>query len=147
MTDPNFYREYECNIDCPKLKASKRFRCPDCILGNVTADSLKVTSINQSGITTITGSSAFGTVHTITPTQLPNLGNKECNGEITFNLNNDTYVNTSLAVIVKTKGVILQTLIYQRVGNFTSVVLSYSGNNLVLTVSPAGTCRWIFRGI
>ena len=95
----------------------------------------------------MTGSSTFGTVHTITPVQLPNLGNSECNGELTFYLNNDTYVNVSLSLIVKTKGAILQTLLYQRVGNFVTTNLTFSGNNIILTISPGATCRWIFRGI
>lgn len=148
MSDPNFYRKYECNIECPKLKATKKFRCAECSLGAATADSLTVGTFNYSGgIKTYTGSSAFATVHTITPTQLPVLGNKECNGEISFYLNNDLYVNVTMACVVKSKNTILQTLIYQRVGNFTSVELTFSGNNLILTISPGGTCKWIYRGI
>jgi hypothetical protein len=148
MSDPNFYREYECNINCPKIKASKIFRCPDCRLGAVTADSLTADSISFSGgIAMYTGSSPFGTTHTITPTQLPVLGNRQCNGEITFYLNNDLYVSVTMGAIVKSKNTILQTLLYQKIGNFTSVTLSFSGNNVILTINPGGTCKWVYRGI
>lgn len=149
MADPNFYRYYECNIECPKLKASKHLRCDQC-----TATSIASTSISSetydfgSGIKTYTGFSPFGTVHTITSAELPPLSGLECAGEITFFLsNNDTYINVAMASIVKAKGTILQTLLYQKVGNFTSAVLTNSGNNIVLTIAPGGTCKWIYRGI
>lgn len=154
MSDPNIYRSYECNIQCPKLKATKEFRCATCKLGNATADSLTVSGQTISGSTstpygimTYSGSSPFSTIHTITPALLPVLGNKQCNGELSFYLNNNTYVNVSMGVVVKSVDTIQLVLIYQRVGNFPSVTLEYSGNNLILTTSPASTCKWSYRGI
>jgi len=147
MSDPNYYREYDCNIECYKMKASKFFRCTKCELGSAKADSLDVATLKIGPIYTYTGSSDFGTTHTITSTQLPLLANAQCNGDVTFYLNNDLYVGVSMGAIVKSKGTILQTLLYQNVGNFTSVALSFSGNNVILTVSPGATCKWIFRGI
>lgn len=147
MSDPNFYREYDCNIECYKMKASKFFRCAKCELGAAKADSLEVAALKVGPTSTYTGSSPFGTTHTITATELPLLANLQCNGEITFYLNNDLYVGVSMGAIVKSKGTILQTLLYQNVGNFTSVTLSFSGNSVILTVSPGATCKWIFCGI
>lgn len=148
MTDPNFYRKYECNIECYKLKADKAFRCDKCLLGTVEADSVTTDMLAYTGgIKNYTGSFALNTVHTITPALLPPLGNRECNGDITLYLNNDLYVNVTMGAIVKSAGAILQTLLYQRVGNFTSVTMTFSGNNVILTVSPAATCKWIYRGI
>lgn len=149
MSDPNFYRKYECNIDCYKLKASKNFRCAKCSLGNATADSLSVSKLymEPAGVVTYSGSSSLKGTHTITSSELHVLANTNCNGNITFYLNNDLYVGVAMGVIVKSKGTILQTLIYQKVGNFTSVVISFSGSNVILTTSPASTCKWIFTGI
>jgi len=147
--DPNFYRKYECNIECYKLKADKCFRCDKCLLGTVEAESATVGSLAYaSGIKTYSGSfDVLSTTHTLTPTILPVLGRQSCAGEITFYLNNTLYIGVSMAAIVKSGGAILQTLLYQRVGNFVSVVLSFSGNDVILTVSPAATCRWVYRGI
>lgn len=148
MSDPNFYREYECNIECPKLKASKQLRCGKCTATSIEAGSVSAgTYTFTNGIKFYTGSLPFGTVHTITPSALPPLGATECAGEMTFYLNNDLYVNVTMGAVVKSRGVMLQTLLYQRVGNFTSVELTFSGNNVILTISPGGTCKWIYRGI
>lgn len=89
----------------------------------------------------------MSTSHTITPAKLPVLGNRECSGSIEFYLNNDVYVNVTMGAIVKAAGTILQTLVYQRLGNFTSVEMTFSGNDIVLTCSPQATCRWTFKGI
>jgi hypothetical protein len=145
--DPNFYRYYECNINCPKLKASKKLRCPECELGAVTATSLSVNSFNMNGVRHYTGSSTLSTTHTITATELPLLANRDMSGEITFYLTNDLYVNVTMAVVVKSAGVITLTQIYQRVGNFTTIDLTASGNTLILTLSPEATMTWIYRGI
>jgi hypothetical protein len=149
MTDPNFYRFYECNLDCYKLKAEKEFRCPKCELGDATATSVTTNELILSPgyIHTYTGLSPLGTTHTITSTQLPLLANRSMNGDITFYLNNDVYVNVTMGAVVKAANTVLQTLLYQRVGNFTSVDFSTSGGNLVLTVSPAAEVRWVYRGI
>lgn len=141
--DPNFYRKYECNIECYKLKADKCFRCEKCLLGSVEADSI----MYKGGVKTYSGNSSLNTVHTITSLELPVLGNVMCSGEITFYLNNDAYVNVTMGAIVKSNAAILQTLLYQRVGNFVSVEISFSGNNVLLTTSPASICYWVYRGI
>jgi hypothetical protein len=149
MSDPNFYRKYECNIECYKMKASKKFRCATCELGDAQADSLTTEQLLLSPgfVSMYTGSFPIGTTHVITPALLPVLGNWSCNGEITLFLNNDIYVNVTMGVIVKATGNILQTLVYQRVGNLTSVEMTFSGNDVTITTSPATTCRWIYRGI
>jgi hypothetical protein len=149
MSDPNFYRKYECNIECYKMKASKKFRCATCELGDAQADSLTTSNLVLSPglILTYTGLFPLSSTHVLTPTLLPVLGNRECNGEITLYMNNDIYVNVTMAAIVKAAGSILQTLVYQRVGNFTSIDVSFSGNNVTITINPAATCRWIYRGI
>jgi hypothetical protein len=145
--DSNHYRFYECNINCYKFKALKELRCPKCILGEVEATSVETTTLTLNGISMICGLFSLGTVHTITSAQLPLLANRSLNGEINFYLNNDVYVNFTMGAVVKAANTVLQTLIYQRVGNFTSVELTTSGGNLVLTVSPAAEVRWMFRGI
>lgn len=143
------YRSYECNICCPKLKALKSLECTTCNLGRASAVSLTTGSLTfgNTGVEMHTGFSPLATTHVFTSTELPPLANRECNGEITFYLNNDLYVNVTMAAVVKSAGAILQTVIYQRVGNYTSVDLTFSGNVVTLTVNPPANCRWIWRGI
>jgi hypothetical protein len=149
MTDPNLYRKYECNIHCYKMKASKEFRCAKCEADELHAGVLDVDKLclTPGDVCMYSGSFPMGTTHTITPTQLTVLSNRQCSGSIEFYLNNDVYVNLTMGGVVKASNTILQTLVYQRIGNFTSVELTSSGNNLVLTCNPQATCRWTFRGI
>lgn len=128
------YRKYECNLETYYLKALKGFRAPSLTL-------------TPSDIFTYNGQFPLNTTHVFSPTNLPPLANTECNGEMTLYLNNGAYVNVSLAIIVKAAGTILQALVYQRVGNFTTLNMAISGNTVVLTCSPAGTVRWVYRGL
>lgn len=149
MTDSNFYRKYECNIHCYKIKASKEFRCGKCEADELNADVLTTGKLclTPGDICTYSGSFPMGTTHTITSTQLPLLANRQCNGSIEFYLNNDLYVNVTMGAIVKANNAILQTLVFQRIGNFTSVQMTPSGNTVVLTCNPQATVKWVFRGI
>lgn len=148
MSDPNFYRKYECNIECYKMKASKVFRCAKCKADDITTGLLNAGEFHlSSGVHVYSGSFPLSTTHTITPSMLPSLSNRECSGTIDIYLDNDLYVNVTMGTIVKAAGTILQTLVYQRVGNFASTNMSFSGNNVTITCSPAANCRWVFRGI
>lgn len=149
MSDPNFYRFYESNISCYKMKASKEFRCAkgeadELHAGTLNADEL---CLSSGGVCMYSGTFPFSTTHTITPTMLPLLANRQCSGTIEFYLNNDLYVNVTMGAIVKAGDSILQTIVYQRIGNFTTADMTFSGNNVTLTCSPAATCKWVFRGI
>jgi hypothetical protein len=96
----------------------------------------------------LTGSSStLKTIHTISQTELSLLANSSMNGDLTLYINNNLYVNVTMGAVVKAGGTILQTLIYQRVGNFISVDMTYSGNTISITTNPASTINWIFRGI
>lgn len=99
-----------------------------------------------SGVWFYSGSFKMGTTHIITSVELPLLNNSSLSGDITFYLKNGLYVNVTMGAIVKAGGVILQALAYQRVGNYTSVDLTVSGNTIVLTTNPASTVKWLFRG-
>lgn len=147
--DPNNYRFYECNLDCYKLKAEKEFRCPKCYIGSAEINSLTYGTLvtTPSYIKIYNGYSALATTHNFTSTQIPSLANRDCNGEFTMFLNNDLYVNVTTAIIVKSANVILQTLVYQRVGNYTTVDMTFSGNTVTVTCSPAAVIRWVYRGM
>lgn len=144
MSDPNFYRFYESNLEAYKIKADKEFRCAKCELGEATATSLTTTSLTLGGVSHYSGTSALSTTHTIS---VPAMSNRNCQGELTCYLKNDTYAAVVMTILVKAAGVVNYTLLYQNVGNFTSVGVSSSGNNVVLTCSPIATLTWVFRGI
>ena len=147
MTDPCFYREYECNLSAPYVRGWKAVKTPRLEATDVKATDVTTSHLHMTGISMYAGSFPFGTTFTFTPAILECLGETSCNGELSLYFNNDTYVNVTMAVIVRAKSTTLQALIYQRVGNFVSVESSISGNNVVFTVSPGATCSWIFRGI
>ena len=148
-SDPRFYREHECNLSAPYLRGVRGINTPSLTATTVEATNLTVNgslTLAGTGIKSYSGSFPLSTTHTFTSTQLPPLGTESCNGELTLYLNNDAYVNVTMAVITRAKGVTQQALIYQKVGNFATVQSSLSGNNVIFTVSPAATCSWIFRG-
>lgn len=145
-----FYREYECNLSAPYVRGWKGISSPRVETTDLQTDEIEIANqitFTDNDIKMIAGKFPLSTTHTFTPTELSCLGERECNGELTLYLNNDIYVNVTMAVIVRSASTTLQALIYQRVGNFTSVEAALSGNNVVFTVSPAATCSWIFRGI
>ena len=123
--DPNFYRTYECNIQCPKLSATQKFRCPNCKVDTLEADSVTTTSFTMNGVETHAGSFPLSTTHVFTSTELPVLANRQCNGEFVFYLNNDLYVGVGMTALVKSAGSILQVLLYQKLRNFTTVNVSF----------------------
>ena len=148
-SDPRFYREYECNLSAPYVRGTRGVIAPFVKATSVQADSLTANSftLGDSGIKFYSGTFPLSTTHTFTSAQLPPLGNQSCNGELTLYFNNDAYVQVAMAALTRAKGVTLQALIYQNVGNFVSVSAAISGANVVVTVSPAATCSWVFRGI
>lgn len=138
-----FYRFYECNLEAPYMKAR-----------TFTADELQVASLLASGLTIkpgnvlmYSGSSALGTTHTITSSELPLLANRSMCGTLNLFLNNTPYTSVVMAAVAKTNGALVQTQLYQNIGNMTSVALTISGNNIVLTTSPEVRCQWIFMGV
>lgn len=136
MSDPNFYREYECNLSAPYVRGKKA----------VKTQRVECTSLYLGNLKLLTGEFPLSTTHTLTPTQLPCLGEKECNGELSLYLNNEAYVNVTMAVIVRAEYTTLQALVYQRVGNFVTVDAKIVDNNVVIATNPASTCTWVFRG-
>jgi hypothetical protein len=133
--DPD-YRYYNCNIECPKLK-SKVFQ----------ADSAEFTTWSPSGIFMENGSVPYGSILTIAPSALTQ---KNCTGELTLYLKNDTSNVTELVMLIVTKAnnVITQALPYQTVGTLNSVVISIPNTtSIVATISPACDCSWIWRGL
>jgi hypothetical protein len=148
MSDPCFYREYESNLSAPYVRGTKALKAPTVQATTVNATSLNANSLTlaDSGIEFYSGSFPNSATHTFTSTQIPSLASDSCNGELSLYLNNDAYVGVAMAVVVRAKNVTLQNLLYQKVGNFTSIEASISGNDLVFTVSPAATCSWFFRG-
>lgn len=149
MSDPRFYREHECNLSAPYLRGVRGVITPSLSATSVEATNLTVNgalTLAGTGIKSYSGSFPLSTTHTFTSTQLPPLGTESCNGELTLYFNNDAYVHVTMAVITRAKGVTQQALIYQNVGNLTSVASSIVSGNVRFTVSPAATCSWIFRG-
>lgn len=167
--DPNFYRYYDCNLQCPKLKARK-LRCPQIgttlfvddagvtIKGDLTVEgttniedaSIHNLTLVPSGIQQYNGILSLNTDHFITSTMLPPLANPNCNGELMLFMTNDTTVsrNVVYAAIVKIAGTIQEALIFHRVGNFTSVDMYASGETSIrVQCNPASVLRWIYRGL
>lgn len=141
MSDPLFYRDYECNLSAPFIKGTKAVKTP-----SLQATDVSTTTFSLAGVKFYTGTFANATTFTFTSTQLPPMANQQCNGEISLYFNNDAYVHVSMAVLLRAKGANQQALIYQNVGNLTSVATTVNTNSVVFTISPAATCSWIFRG-
>lgn len=149
MADPNFYREYDCNISCPKCRCQTA-RVGKLIAQDVSSDTISVAdsiTFTDCNVVMYTGKFALANTFTFTSTQLPALGKSNANGELTLYLSNDIYANVSMAAFVRAKSTNVQALIYQRVGNFVSVNMTYTNNTIVVTCSPAATCNWLYRGI
>lgn len=145
-----FYREHECNLSAPYIRGVKGVSTSKLQADDVSTQTIEVSdtiAFTDAGVKIYTGSFSLSTTHTFTSAQLPPLGSLTANGELVLYLNNDIYANVSMAALVRAKGTTIQALIYQRVGNFTSVEMSVSGNNVVVTCSPAATCNWMYRGI
>lgn len=145
-----FYRTHECNISAPYVRGVKGVSTSKLQADDVSTQSIEVAdaiTFTDAGVKIYTGNFPLSATHTFTSSQLPPLGNLAANGELVLYLNNDIYANVSMAALVRAKGTTIQALIYQRVGNFTSVEMSVVGNNVVVTCSPAATCNWMYRGI
>lgn len=148
MTD---YREYNCNLGAPYIRAKKALKSTSLQTGAIDASSIDVSgaiTANQlelaDGLKIYSGTSSLNTTHTLT---IPALAKRLCRGEITLYLDNEPYVNLSMMVVVKIGGIMQTPTLYQRVGNYTSVSAVASGDNIIVTTSPASNLTWSFRGI
>lgn len=133
------YRYYNCNIQCPKFIASE-----------IQGDKVSFNSYDN-GIVLETGEfTTSGTSFTITPACL---AQANCCGELTVYFKNATlfYSHISMILVTKTNGVIADTnvVLYQNLGNITSVTAVKSGNTgVTITLTSGQSCfaKWIFRG-
>lgn len=148
MTD---FREYTCNLEAPYIRAIKALKSTSLETGVIDASSIDVSgtiTANQldlaNGFKIYSGTSPLNTTHTLT---IPALAKRLCQGEITLYLDNEPYVNLSMMVVVKIGGVTQAPTLYQKIGNYTSVNATTSGNNIIVTTSPASNLVWTFRGI
>ena len=133
------YRYYNCNIQCPKFIASE-----------IQGDKVSFNSYDN-GIVLETGEfTTSGTSFTITPACLTQAN---CCGELTVYFKNATlfYSHIAMILVTKTNGVIADTnvVLYQNLGNITSVTAAKSGNTgVTITLTSGQSCfaKWIFRG-
>ena len=98
-TDPNYYRYYICNMQCPKLKSrelrvTKSASLPATTVTSLTASSITTDTMNVSNVTgnmSVTGNfDVMGTTHLkqtttqsiVNSTNLENTGNIVCQGQL-----------------------------------------------------------------
>lgn len=134
-----WYRYFNCNIQCPRVKT----------------DILTTSKIDLPGgiefgqVLMETGDAGFGNAFSISPETL-SLTNS-C-GELTCYIRNDASGDVSVVMIAvaKSNGVIATPTVYQRVGTFglvTSSVLSTTTVRVILPTGFQGRCYWVWRGI
>lgn len=140
VKDP-FYRYYNCFIQCPRIK------CEELEAKRITQQG----EYSPSGITVYNGWFPVSSTFTFTTVEIPLLANSTCNGELTLYLNDNAggIANVSLIYVIKVNGTISSSasLVAQRYGNMNDVSLSVSGNTVIISVSPATECRWMYRGV
>jgi hypothetical protein len=136
IKDP-IYRYYNSNIQCPNIKTEK-----------LTCKQADIASLGNT-VSTLNGSMPLSSRFIIDSVEFPILLQKNIAGELTLYLKNDALnvCNVSTSILIKTNNVITNADYYQKVGNLTTQTISISGNTLVVTVSPAATLYWVFRGI
>lgn len=139
MIKDMWYRYYNCNIQCPRIKCEMLSTSQ---IGIV--DGLMFGSVFME-----TGDAGFGEAFNISPQCL---SNNNCCGELTCYIKNDATSDVSVVMIAvaKSKGVIATPTVYQRVGTYglvTSSVLSTTTVRVILPTSLQGQCYWIWRGI
>lgn len=144
--DPNSYRYYECNLKCPNMKTT-----------TLRADVVEATEVcastfchDTAGIYTYSGSSATNTTHTLTSSVLPVLANPSFTGELTCYVidKTGTRVVTCMTIVQKIKKVSQPPVLYQKVGNFDSIVVTMPTITTIRVVlSHQGKLQWVYRGI
>lgn len=141
LGDPN-YRWYNCNLQAPRIKCDQ-----------VDATTANFTTFGPNGIRMYSGIKSSSTTHTFTSADIPELANTTMTGELTLYLTNKeaNVSNVTMTAITKANSTFPTggTVLYQRVGNFTSVEFTTSDANksITFTISPAAACTWIFRGV
>lgn len=141
LGDPN-YRWHNCNLQAPRIKCDQ-----------LDATIATFTTFGPNGIRMYSGVKSSSTTHTFTSTDIPELDNNLMTGELTLYLTNASAnaSNVSMTGITRAGNVFPSngTVIYQNIGNFTSVEFATSNANksITFTVNPAAKCTWIFRGV
>lgn len=141
ITRDPYYRYYNCNIQCPRIKCEQL----------ETESTISTTVLQPSGVSVYNGYFPVASSFDFTSTQIPFLNNYQFSGELTLYMKNDLakVCNVTTAYVVKAGGAMTTTttLIFQRCGNMTAVNLNItSGTSFTIIVDPAVECRWIFRG-
>jgi len=136
VKDP-LYRYYNCNIQAPRLKC-----------GVIDAEEV-TSSVLANGLSTLNGMFPYGNTFLFNSSVIPNLGQTCVCGELTLYLKNESLnlAHVVTIILIKSGGVLTNADFFQRVGNFNTVTTSIVSNNLRVVISPAGICRWVFRGI
>lgn len=136
IKDP-IYRYYNSNIQCPNIKTEK-----------LTCKQADIASLGNT-VSTLNGAMPLSSRFIIDSVEFPILSQKNIAGELTLYLKNDALnvCNVSTSILIKTNNVITNADFYQKVGNFIVQTITISGNTLVVTVSPAASLYWVFRGI
>lgn len=141
LGDPN-YRWYNCNIQAPRIKCDQ-----------LDATKVNAVTLGQNGISMYSGFKSSSTTHVFSVTDIPSLDLDNMSGELSLYLLNTAanVSNVTMSGITRVNDTFPTggTVIYQRIGNFTSVELSFSSANktVTFTVSPAAECRWFYRGV
>ena len=136
------YRWYNCNIQAPRIKCDQ-----------LDATTINVATLGDDGISTHSGYKASSTTHVFSSSDIPSLDQQNMAGELSLYLLNTSanVSNVTMSGITRvnysfpTGGVV----IYQRIGNFTSVEVAFNNttNPVTYTCDPAAECRWFYRGI
>lgn len=115
------------------------------VSGTVTSNGL---CLEPGDVCMLSGSFPIGTVFNITAQHLSPLQNENCAGTMTLYFENAPRMGIAMASFVKVNGVITQSLVYQTIGNMTSITMipSNSEEDLTVIVSPAARLRWVFIG-
>lgn len=137
ITKDPIYRYYNSNIQCPNLKTE-----------TLTVNYLNPGSLSNDLLVSH-GIFLFGTSFTFNSSVLSALSQRNLSGELTLYIKNDALdvANVTTIILIKTANVLTNADFYQRVGNLTSLTTAIVSNNLVVSISPGATCRWVFRGI
>ena len=136
VKDP-IYRYLNCNLQTPNMKT-----------GKLTATSVDIESLSND-LFTSHGIFLFGSSFTFSSSVIPALSQRNCSGELTLYIKNNSLnvANVTTIILIKTNNTLTNADFYQRVGNLASLTTAIVSNNLVVTISPGATCRWVFRGI
>lgn len=130
MTDPNFYRFYECNIQCPKMKA-REIRCSRLIIDQC--------------VQSYGGCDSNVSRYYITSDDLPPL-NGNISGRLIVYMRDSQkggYVEVYLSFI---NGALAITPISTMIFN-ASTSLSISGGRILVDLGSVGDIAWKYNGL